>query len=398
MPSPSSGGKGTNRNDKPLNRGRIARAKNYLKDETTGAEFKAPFLFEPGRRDRSPRISRGGANMRDGGWIPMDKHLSRYLPKTRKYTKIEAAFSVQLDIDRDADVSVQGYAELWDWNRGTVQRFLKGHGWQVVYQSNTTKIKNQRGKLRPIPGFNEMVISERKSGVKNKNRHIRFIDNRNLQTETDIKTKNGHINGHKTDIKENQNGHINLNNNSGLQTETDISKNQTGHKTDISENTTIETSRKLRKKNNNNPPRPPHDPAETGTPETASQGSASVAVAVDAEIIELNEKLNARRAEYAQSKATAKRSAAPVGESDFYEFTCRNGEPGFYRASEIAEAFPGLDLKTIKTELVYNARRYANNPKQRPADLRALRIAIGIIFDRLERLAIKKTNAEKGAS
>lgn len=62
---------------------------------------------------------------KNNGWIPLDKNLVNYLPKDRPYTKLEALFSHQLDLDNKTKFSINGYAKLWQWSRCKVRLFLK---------------------------------------------------------------------------------------------------------------------------------------------------------------------------------------------------------------------------------------------------------------------------------
>ena len=59
------------------------------------------------------------------GWVPLDKNLKSYLPNDKPYTKLEAMFSHQLDIDNNVSFSINGYAKLWQWSRCKVRLFLK---------------------------------------------------------------------------------------------------------------------------------------------------------------------------------------------------------------------------------------------------------------------------------
>ncbi len=70
---------------------------------------------------------------KSNGWIPLDKNLKSCLPKDRPYTKLEAMFSHQLDVDNEIKFSINGYANLWQWSRNKVRAFVdnirkdKGH-------------------------------------------------------------------------------------------------------------------------------------------------------------------------------------------------------------------------------------------------------------------------------
>ena len=62
--------------------------------------------------------------MNEGNWVPIDKRLKYFLPLKRKYSKVEAAFSLQLDYDSGNNVSAAGYSKLWGWSRNKVSKFL----------------------------------------------------------------------------------------------------------------------------------------------------------------------------------------------------------------------------------------------------------------------------------
>jgi hypothetical protein len=66
---------------------------------------------------------------KSSGWVPIDKGLVKYLPKIdRPYSPLEAMFSYTVDINCGRRWSINGYAELWKWNRKKVARFIKECG------------------------------------------------------------------------------------------------------------------------------------------------------------------------------------------------------------------------------------------------------------------------------
>jgi hypothetical protein len=79
------------------------------------------------------------------GWIPLSKELTRYLPVSRPYSNIEAAFSLSVDYDNGNQVSISGYAKLWRWSRKKVRMFLTKLGIEIVYPENTKKIQSSNG-------------------------------------------------------------------------------------------------------------------------------------------------------------------------------------------------------------------------------------------------------------
>lgn len=83
--------------------------------------------------------------MKAGGWVPLSKYLS--LPKNREYSEVEAAYSLQRDYDEGNPVTVAGYAALWGWSRGKVERFLDALGLVIHYPADTGKKQNQRGQI-----------------------------------------------------------------------------------------------------------------------------------------------------------------------------------------------------------------------------------------------------------
>ena len=62
--------------------------------------------------------------MKDGGWIPIDKRLSHYLPKTRPYTELEAMFSYSKDVDERKEKCAREYSRIWSWSRTKVNNFI----------------------------------------------------------------------------------------------------------------------------------------------------------------------------------------------------------------------------------------------------------------------------------
>ena len=71
--------------------------------------------------------------MNNGNWVPLCKNAAQFLPKDRPYTKLEAIYSLQLDYDDNNDVTVNGYAKLWKWNRKTVRNFIDRNGFEIIY-------------------------------------------------------------------------------------------------------------------------------------------------------------------------------------------------------------------------------------------------------------------------
>ena len=104
--------------------------------------------------------------MKDGGWIPLDKRLIKYLPKDRPYTVVEAYFSLSYDVSVNKAYTINGYAQLWQWDRKKVRSFVEG-----MMSGKSQKLghlKDTKG-----PGKGTLIPHE-----------IRFIFN-NLQDQRD---------------------------------------------------------------------------------------------------------------------------------------------------------------------------------------------------------------------
>ena len=83
--------------------------------------------------------------MQQGNWMPITKTAAELLPKRRKYTELEALFSLQKDFLEQTPVSVNGYAALWGWSKGRVRNFIKRANAAILYPEDTTKKQNQNG-------------------------------------------------------------------------------------------------------------------------------------------------------------------------------------------------------------------------------------------------------------
>jgi len=108
--------------------------------------------------------------MKSGNWIPMSKALLKELPSGRPFSKVEAAFSLQVDFDQDSPVTVAGYAKRWGWSRKKVMHFLDEIGVSISYPESTSAKQNQKGQIRVQ--------------IRNRSRtdreQINFINNREL--------------------------------------------------------------------------------------------------------------------------------------------------------------------------------------------------------------------------
>jgi hypothetical protein len=109
-----------------------------------------------------------------GFWIPISKALAVDLPRSCAFSRIEAAFSLQLDYDRGESVTVAGMAARWGWSRGKVLRFLDELGLRIEYPESTTDRQNQRGQITvQIPDRSQADDGQ-----------IKFIDNKEIADET----------------------------------------------------------------------------------------------------------------------------------------------------------------------------------------------------------------------
>ena len=106
--------------------------------------------------------------MNGGNWVPISKASLSELPKDRPYTRLEAMFSVTLDYDQAKPVTVRGYAALWQWSRGKVERFLDDIGVVIGYPEDTGKKQNQGGPPMIPPA----------SHPQTKNGQIKIIDSK----------------------------------------------------------------------------------------------------------------------------------------------------------------------------------------------------------------------------
>ncbi|MFC1580038.1 hypothetical protein ACFL4N_03920 [Thermodesulfobacteriota bacterium] len=85
--------------------------------------------------------------MKYGNWVPISKAFLKDLPHDRPYTELEAMYSLQVDYDQEQPVTISGYASLWRWSRGKVDRFLKRIDVEILYPEDTRKKQNQNGQI-----------------------------------------------------------------------------------------------------------------------------------------------------------------------------------------------------------------------------------------------------------
>jgi hypothetical protein len=122
--------------------------------------------------------------MQNGNWVPISKAFSKHLPHNRPYTKMEAAYSLQVDFDNKHPGTISGYAALWQWSRNKVTKFFNDIGIELKYLKNVQKRQNQKGQIA-------IQIKDRSGTDKGQ---IRFINSTWLKSTKDRKrTEKGQI-------------------------------------------------------------------------------------------------------------------------------------------------------------------------------------------------------------
>jgi len=122
--------------------------------------------------------------VKSGKWVPISKFFTKFLPLSREFTELEAAFSLQVDYDVSNDATIAGYASRWRWSRGRVSRFLERMGVNISYEKSTKNKQNQRGQI-------VIQITDRS---RTDNGQIRLIDSNKIKCETDrSRTDSGQI-------------------------------------------------------------------------------------------------------------------------------------------------------------------------------------------------------------
>lgn len=106
-------------------------------------------------------------------WVPLDKGLLRDLPKDRPYTRLEAMFSLSCNYDNGETATLRGYASLWGWSTGKVERFLREVGVRLEYPDTTSQKTNQRG----------TIVSTKPRQSRDNDGTINFIDSKALSGE-----------------------------------------------------------------------------------------------------------------------------------------------------------------------------------------------------------------------
>ncbi len=133
--------------------------------------------------------------MNNGNWVPIDKSLTKFLPFDREYSKIEAAYSLQIDFNNHSKASVSGYSKLWGWSRKRVRTFIKMMGADVIYPD---------GKMSPGGGQVGLQVSDK---LGTSSAQARLIDFNDLRVQRDKQgTSRGQVGdkqGNTTKIKNN---------------------------------------------------------------------------------------------------------------------------------------------------------------------------------------------------
>jgi len=84
-------------------------------------------------------------------WVPIDKAAAAYLPTDREYTRLEALFSYQKDLDEGKSGTLAGYARLWKWSRTKVRKFLS----ELETEEGHKKDRRRTLEIQPIHVINK---------------------------------------------------------------------------------------------------------------------------------------------------------------------------------------------------------------------------------------------------
>ncbi len=125
--------------------------------------------------------------MQNGKWIPISKFFADSLPRNRKFTDLEAMYSLQLDYDNNNSITVSGCASRWGWSRSKVSKFLSDSEIVIIYPGDTKTQKKQRGMIDIHPDKKRHKKEHKKDNKETLKEHKRFIDSRWLQDQKDIK-------------------------------------------------------------------------------------------------------------------------------------------------------------------------------------------------------------------
>jgi len=106
--------------------------------------------------------------MKHGNWVPLSKALVKELPCDRTFSKVEAAFALQIDFDNNRQVSIAGYAKQWNWSRKKVNGFFQELGISIKYANSTALQQNQKGQIWIQIGDRSGTDREQISFINNK--------------------------------------------------------------------------------------------------------------------------------------------------------------------------------------------------------------------------------------
>lgn len=128
--------------------------------------------------------------------MPISRNLAQYLPKDRKYTELEAIYSLQLDYVNKRNASISGYSKLWGWSRKTVSSFLAN----ALAEIESNGRSSLGGKIRSM--IEEKGASQYTSQVTSQvtsREQVRLIKINKLQDERlQVGSKSGYKSGYKS--------------------------------------------------------------------------------------------------------------------------------------------------------------------------------------------------------
>jgi len=86
-----------------------------------------------------------------GNWVAVCKNFKIYFPKDRPFTKLEAVFSLAIDVDNRTPISYSGYAKLWGWSRNKVKKFMDELGIKINPPATPLEAALQKGQPKGQP-------------------------------------------------------------------------------------------------------------------------------------------------------------------------------------------------------------------------------------------------------
>ncbi len=116
--------------------------------------------------------------MKHGGWVPISNGLAKYLPHDQPFSKVEAAYSLQLDIDSNNSVTIAGCARRWGWSCKKTRSFFDMMGVEIIYSGH-----------KKAAGKGGYVVTDVGDMSKEKKGHVRAYDNRQLEDARDMSFK-----------------------------------------------------------------------------------------------------------------------------------------------------------------------------------------------------------------